>query len=73
MAQIKLKLRPFTLPNFVHFENPTGKREDGVKFDNGISIEDLDEETIIEMCEDFKQSLLKKRMGKTIYHRNKGL
>lgn len=47
----KFKIAPPSMPNFVRFEVPPGKREDGVKFEQGFAISDFTHEEAIEYAE----------------------
>lgn len=54
MITTKLKLKPFSTPNFVIPERPPSRREDGVQFNNGIPLHELDDETIRELLDQFR-------------------
>ena len=63
MITIKQELQPIRTPNYILKESTTtARKQDG--FDpretNGIAVTDLSKETILELCEQFKQDLLKK-------------
>ena len=64
MTTIKLKLRPFTVPNFVIVEVPARPRQEGMQPVESTSIplaavsaEDLDA-----MCDEFRETVFKKAM-----------
>ena len=38
------KILPPTMPNFIRFQTPPGKRQDGFKIDEGYDIANFDEE-----------------------------
>jgi hypothetical protein len=59
MMQKILKIRPPMMPNFFQYEMPAGKKQDGIKFDHAIPIEELDEEEANEFAEMMKQEFLK--------------
>lgn len=54
MAKMSVNIKPFTVPNYV-------KVDVGTKNDNVIPLEDVSEETLIEMCHDFKEAVLEKK------------
>jgi hypothetical protein len=58
---IKIKVKPFTVPNFVVREVVARPRQEGVKFDDsGIPLSDLDAYTLEEMCEEFTNAVFAK-------------
>lgn len=63
MADIKLKLKPFGTPNFVLLDAHPGRREDGIKETSSIPLSEVPEEVLVEMCDDFKQEVLRKHRG----------
>ena len=62
MSEIKLKLKPFMTPNFVIIQDERiAKREDGFNSDNkSLALKDVPRETLIEMCDQFKEEVLRK-------------
>lgn len=60
MATIEQKLKPFGTPNFVIIEQPPGRRQDGFKEAPSIPLRDVPEQVLLQMCEDFKQEVLRK-------------
>lgn len=66
MAQINQKLKPFTTPNFVIAEIPPQPRGSGIKEGPKYHLRDVPEETLIEMCEDFKAEILRKHKSKPV-------
>lgn len=63
---IEFKLLPPMMPNFISYEMPPSKRQDGIKFDNKISVADLTEQQAIEYGELMKQSFIKHWQSKVI-------
>lgn len=61
MASIDLKLRPFSVPNFVLLEMPPGKCQEGFNEMPSIPIKDVPESVLLQMCEDFKAEILRKK------------
>jgi hypothetical protein len=59
-AQISLKLKPFTVPNFVTVEPQPGKRQDGFKPALTYSLEALETETLERLCDEFVAAVFKK-------------
>lgn len=59
-VHIKVKLRPFTVPNFVSHETPPGylmeRSQEGPK----SALKDLDEETLAALCEEFTENVFAK-------------
>jgi hypothetical protein len=56
-ATIEVKLRPFTVPNFVIAESDTAAaKDDGVSY----PISALDAATLDQMCSDFRDGVFKK-------------
>jgi len=60
MVKYSIKLHNFTTPNFVRKEARVGKRQDGIKFDEGIPLRDLEENTLSELCDAFRKEVFKK-------------
>lgn len=56
MADMKVKLHPFGVPNYVRPMIP-GKESNSEG--TAIPIADVPRDTILKMCEDFKKSVLK--------------
>lgn len=59
-VSIKVKLRPFTVPNFVIHEAPPGLRQDGFFEGPKTALKDLDEQTLAALCEEFTENVFKK-------------
>lgn len=62
--EVKVKLRPITVPNFVSAETPPRSREHGVGEGPKFAVADLDAETLEALCIQFRADLFKKA-GKT--------
>lgn len=60
MAEMKLKLQPFTVPNFVSAEMPPGRRQDGIKDAPKWELRDLSAETLAELCDEFRRAVFQK-------------
>jgi hypothetical protein len=60
MSSIKIKLKPFSVPNFVAPIMPARPRQEGSTLSNGIPIAELDAATLAEMCEEFTQGVFEK-------------
>ncbi len=60
MSYLKVKLQPFTTPNFVLTESKPGLRQDGFEPRPGVPIEDLDDITIEELIQEFGENLREK-------------
>ena len=58
MASHDLKLKPFTVPNFAIFDKGNG---DKTICDSGVPIEELSEDALFELYEDFVRQVFKKR------------
>lgn len=57
---IKIKLKPFTVPNYVLVDLPPGKREDGLQEPPKYRLEDLDPATLGAMCDEFREAVFTK-------------
>lgn len=60
MATIQTKLKPFSTPNFVSIELPPRPRECGMIELPSIALKDLDEDTLSQLCEEFRQNVFRK-------------
>jgi hypothetical protein len=60
MAEMKLKLQPFTVPTFVIAEMPPGLRQDGIKEAPKWALKDLDADTLAELCHEFRRAVFLK-------------
>ena len=67
----EIELKPFRVPNFVLPVPRAAKRQDGWQEAVGIPLSELSEETLLAMCEEFKQGVFAKA-GKTIPEQEKG-
>jgi hypothetical protein len=59
-ATFKVKLKPFTVPNYVLVDLPPGKREDGFTEGPKYRLEDLDPVTLEAMCDEFRDAVFGK-------------
>ncbi len=57
MAEAKLKLVPFMVPNYVRIMMPVGKRQEGIKETPSLRLCDIDTATLNEMCDAFRQDI----------------
>ena len=65
MADVKLKLRPFMVPNYVLCEMPQGMRQEGMREFPKFHISDLSDETLEALCKEFRNGVFaKKAVGK---------
>lgn len=60
MTTIKQKLQPFQTPNYIKFATKPGKRQDGFKEVPKLHLHEVPEQTLIEMCDEFKRAVLAK-------------
>jgi len=56
VAEVKIKLKPFTVPNYVMV--------DGGKVSGKYHLRDLPKSEVLKLCEDFKKSVLEKHNSK---------
>lgn len=59
-VNIKLKLKPFTTPNFVLVDEPSKPRGEGFSEGRKFALSELDAETLERMCDDFTREVFKK-------------
>lgn len=57
---LMVKLRPFTVPNFVIQETEPGKRQDGFKEAPSYPLSAVSPETLSAMCDEFRASVYAK-------------
>jgi len=60
MAKITTELQPFNLPNYVLEEAKVGARQEGFQETPKHKLCDLPEETLIMLCDEFKEGILRK-------------
>lgn len=60
MAKIEQELIPFNTPNFVRVKSPPRDRQEGWMELPAIPLCDVPEETLVQMCDDFKAEVLRK-------------
>ena len=58
--EIKLKLKPLSVPNFVIAESRPSTRQEGWKESSSFPLSDLDAETLNEMCNEFRRNVFAK-------------
>lgn len=63
-ANIEVELEPFSVPNFVRLKQKEGKTQDSSEL-ACYSLSKFDADTLLSLCEDFKQEVFRKA-GKTI-------
>ena len=56
----RVKLRPFTVPNFVLAEGPAYSRIEGPPASMSYRLADLETETLAALCDDFRRSVFEK-------------
>lgn len=60
MAEITIRLKPFNVPNFVIAERSPRPRQDGISFDEGIPLAEIEAEVLASLCDDFRASVFSK-------------
>jgi len=60
MSEIKIKLRPFQVPSYVLVEVKAKSKQQGFIEAPKYHLSDLDEQTLIELCDEFKINVLTK-------------
>lgn len=63
--EVKLQLKPFTVPNFVLVEGSPRPRQEGFREGRKFRLSELDESTLEEMCNEFRASVMAKAGVKT--------
>lgn len=59
--RIVLELKPFMTPNFAIIKDgKIAQKQDGFQGSKSIALKDISQETLLEMCEQFKRDVLKK-------------
>jgi hypothetical protein len=58
--EMKIKLQPFQTPNYVMAEPKPGLRQDGMVECPKWHIRDVDEQTLSELCEQFRRDVFAK-------------
>lgn len=58
MADIKIKLSPFSVPNYVLIEGPS-TNDSGIQVPT-YALNQLSEEALAELCDEFRASVFKK-------------
>jgi len=62
-VSIAVKLQPFRVPNYVLVEAAPRPRQEGLLETPKYHLSELDEETLIQLCDEFKASVLAKAKG----------
>jgi hypothetical protein len=57
---MRVKIKPFGVPNFVLLQIRDGDRNDGFTSSPSISIADVPVETLEELCAEFRREVFKK-------------
>ena len=60
LMTIEVKLKPFSVPNFVIVEVESNPRQEGFKESPKYSLSDLDANTLEKLCEEFTVEVFKK-------------
>jgi len=58
--KLEVELKPFTVPNYVIQVKEPRLIQDGFNSSEGIPLNQLSRETLIKLCEEFKNSVLNK-------------
>jgi len=58
--QLKIKLKPWTTPNFVVANLPPVRRQDGFNESQGFPLQDVEAETLSELCDVFRAEIFRK-------------
>lgn len=57
---MKIKLRPFIVPNFVLLETGVGRRQDGFKESPSYPLKDVPAEDLAQLCDEFRAEVFRK-------------
>jgi len=57
---MNLQLKPFQAPNFVIPILPPVARQQGISFESGFPLSEVDAEELSKMCDDFRETIFKK-------------
>ena len=60
MLNTKIKLVPFRVPSYVIIERPVRPRQDGYLEVPRFHISELDDDTLTQLCDEFKSNVFKK-------------
>ena len=58
--KLKVKIKPFNVPNYVVTEAEPKPRQEGFSEMPSIHLSDLDEDTLSKLCDDFTKAVFKK-------------
>ena len=59
-ATMKIKLKPFSIPNYVIVETTPSPRQEGLKEALKYHLSELDDETLTKLCDGFRDGVFKK-------------
>jgi hypothetical protein len=60
MSEMKVKLQPFTVPNFIIQDTEAGSRSDGFREKPKHALHEVPINILRDMCEEFTNSVLEK-------------
>lgn len=60
MADVKVELQPWLVPNFVIAKMPPRPKQDGIHESPKWALSDVDPETLAKMCRDFRVEVFRK-------------
>ena len=60
MSGIRIKLKSFTVPNFVIAVGVPQERQEGWQEEPKFSLSELEPEVLAEMCDDFRKAVFEK-------------
>ena len=60
MVQIKMQIRPFSIPAFVRIETPPRPRQDGLQESPSMALEELSAEVLSSLCDEFRAAVFAK-------------
>jgi len=57
---VSLKIRPFTVPNYVLLELPPVGRQEGFAGNHSLPLSELDADTLDQLCYEFRKAVFQK-------------
>ena len=60
MANVKLALVPWIVPNFVRGQMPPRPRQEGIQDAPSFALSGVDADTLAQMCDDFRAEIFRK-------------
>lgn len=63
MTEIKIKLKPFTVPNYVIAEMPPRSKQEGFVENPKWHISEVSIEVLEQMCAEFREAVISKHNG----------